>query len=270
MQTPVKSLMTGSPIAIEADTSALAGLDLMVEHGFRHLPVIDAGRRVVGVVSLEDLRAAFPIPVSLRRPPSAEQRSELRDLPITEVMSYAPQTITAEVALEDAVQQLTEQRIGCLPVVDGEGRLEGIFTETDALQALATVLFTDQVREKRRDPAAAAGPGDLVTRLRDEHARLAARLQGYERHEQDLTALRREIPLDLPEQASDVTEAGLTEGLADLAAKRLHDLEHALERAEEGRLEICEACAGAIAPGRLRVLPGTTLCVECAREREAR
>jgi len=270
MKTPVKSLMTGSPIAIDADTSALAGLDLMIEHGFRHLPVTNADRRVVGVVSLEDLRAAFPIPVSLRRPPSAEQRAELRDLPIAEVMSYAPQTVTAEVALEDAVRQLAEQRIGCLPVVDGDGRLEGIFTESDALQALATVLFTDEVRERRAGGAAAPGPGDLVARLRDEHARLAAKLQGYERHEQDLTALRREIPLDIPEQASDVTEAGLTEGLADLAAKRLHDLEHALERAEEGSLEICEGCGGAIAPGRLRVLPGTTVCVDCARESEAR
>ena len=102
-----------------------------------------------------------------------------------------------------------------------------------------------------------------MARLRDEHARLAARLRGYERHEQDLTALRREIPLDIPEQASDVTEAGLTEGLADLAAKRLHDLEHALERAEGGTLEVCEACGGPIAPGRLYVFPETVTCGGC-------
>ena len=268
MKTPVKALMTGSPIAIDAGISALAGLDLMIEHGFRHLPVIDAERRVVGVVSLEDLRAAFPIPVSLRRPPSAEERATLRDIAVTEVMSYAPETITAEVALEDAVRRLAERRIGCLPVLDAEGRLEGIFTETDALQALATVLFTDRLRTERG--GATDDPTGLVGRLREEHARLAAKLRGYEQHEQELTAQRRDIPLDVPEHASDVTEAELTEGLAHLAAKRLRDLEHALQRAEEGSLEICEVCGGPIAPGRLRVLPGTTLCVDCARAREAR
>ncbi len=264
MQTPVKQLMTGSPIAVDAETSALAALDLMVEHGFRHLPVIDGARHVVGVVSLHDLRAAFPIPVSLRRPPSAEERASLRDLGVAEVMSYAPETATEEIALEDAVQRLTDHRIGCLPIVDAEGRLEGIFTETDALHALSTVLFSDRLREGGKSRA----PVDLAEGLRAEHARLAAKLRGYERTEQDLTAQRREIPLDLPEHASDVTEASLTEGLADIAARRLRALEHALERAERGRLEVCESCGGAIAPGRLRTLPGTTVCIDCARARD--
>ena len=31
MQTPVKQLMTGSPLSVEAETSALAALDLMVD-----------------------------------------------------------------------------------------------------------------------------------------------------------------------------------------------------------------------------------------------
>ena len=256
--------MTGSPIAIDAGASALAALDLMIEHGFRHLPVIDEGRRVVGVLALEDLRAVFPMPVSLGRAPNAEERMGLRDLGVAEAMTYSPVTVGSEAALEDAVEQLIEHRIGCVPVVDGAGCLEGIFTETDALHALATVLFADRVREAARVPNA----GGLEERLRHEHARLLAKLRGYEAHEQEITAERRDVPLDLPEHASEVTEARLTEGLAELAAKRLRALEHALRRAEEGKLEICEACGGAIAPGRLRTLPGTSVCIDCARARD--
>jgi CBS domain-containing protein len=58
MQTKIKPFMTGSPVSIEAGAGALEALDLMVEHGIRHLPVVEAQRRVVGVLSFDDLRAA--------------------------------------------------------------------------------------------------------------------------------------------------------------------------------------------------------------------
>jgi len=140
----VKSYMTGSPIALEADALALAALDLMIEHGIRHLPVIDAHRRVVGVVGFNDLRAAFPIPLSLTAPPASEDRPELRELTVSEVMSDSPVTIRAGESVEQAAQIMIEKRIGCLPVVDGEGRIEGILSETDLLQALLTALWAER------------------------------------------------------------------------------------------------------------------------------
>jgi len=62
----------------------------MVEHGIRHLPVVDGARRVVGVVSFDDLRAALPGAVSLRVPPGPEQRRADLDVPLAEVMTHAP------------------------------------------------------------------------------------------------------------------------------------------------------------------------------------
>ena len=53
MQSEVKSYMTGTPVTIEPDASALAALDLMVEHGIRHLPVVHGNRRVCGVLSFD-------------------------------------------------------------------------------------------------------------------------------------------------------------------------------------------------------------------------
>lgn len=138
----VKTFMTGSPIALEADAAALAALDLMIEHGFRHLPVVDAKRRVVGVVGFNDLRASFPIPISLSAPPPGDQRPELLELSVSDVMSDAPITITADHPVEEAAQIMLDKRIGCLPVVDDQGRLDGILSETDLLQALLTSLWT--------------------------------------------------------------------------------------------------------------------------------
>ena len=42
MDLEVKSYMSGSPISVEPDTSAIAALELMIEHAIRHLPIVAA------------------------------------------------------------------------------------------------------------------------------------------------------------------------------------------------------------------------------------
>jgi CBS domain-containing protein len=50
----VREWMTADPITATRDTSVEAAGHTMLEHGFRHLPVVD-GERAVGIVSLRDL-----------------------------------------------------------------------------------------------------------------------------------------------------------------------------------------------------------------------
>lgn len=266
MEAQVKSFMTGSPVAIRTDASALEALDLMIEHGIRHLPVTDGERRVVGILSFDDLRAAFPVPVRLASPPSVEDRLDLRDLTVGEVMTFAPVTARADAPLEEAAGLLAERRIGCLPVVDEDGRLDGIITETDMLHALVNVLWAER---RRGSPVpGAGGPPALSDVLRAERLSLLAQLGEYERYEQALTEMRRETPFDRAEDGAQATEAEFTEELAELAARRLKALDRALERAEAGTLSRCESCGGEIPDARLRALPGATTCIRCARERE--
>lgn len=146
MDVDVKSFMSGAPISIEPEMSALAALDLMIDNGIRHLPVVDSGRRLCGIVSFDDLRAALPIPVSLTSPPSAEGRQQALDVSVTDAMTSAPVTIGVGAALDEAVSRMLEGRFGCLPVIDEQGHLDGILTETDLLQALATVLWSTDDR----------------------------------------------------------------------------------------------------------------------------
>jgi CBS domain-containing protein len=46
--------MTSDPITATADTSAEEAGRTMLEHGFRHLPVVE-GERAIGIVSIRDL-----------------------------------------------------------------------------------------------------------------------------------------------------------------------------------------------------------------------
>jgi RNA polymerase-binding transcription factor DksA len=54
--------------------------------------------------------------------------------------------------------------------------------------------------------------------------------------------------------------------LADWAEHRLRALDHALGLAAQGKLGVCDRCGGSIPLARLRALPGTTLCIACARQ----
>jgi CBS domain-containing protein len=53
---PVSAWMTKDPEQASPDTTIEDALQLMLLHGFRHLPVLE-GREVRGVVSLRDLAA---------------------------------------------------------------------------------------------------------------------------------------------------------------------------------------------------------------------
>ena len=145
MDLEVKAYMSGSPISIEAETAAIAALDLMIDHAIRHLPVVDGSGKVLGIVSFEDLRAALPMPISLTRPPDAAARQSATEVRVSDAMTDAPVTIAVDAPLQEAVSRMLQHRIGCLPIVDEQGRLDGIVTQTDLLQALATVLWAEEI-----------------------------------------------------------------------------------------------------------------------------
>ena len=50
-QTPVGQVMTGDPVTVKPDDQLEGCMAMMAARGFRHLPVLDAGK-VVGVISI--------------------------------------------------------------------------------------------------------------------------------------------------------------------------------------------------------------------------
>lgn len=61
---PVSRWMTHDPETVEPDTDSERAAEIMLSHGFRHLPIVE-GTRLVGIVSLRDL-----LSVHVRRRPS--------------------------------------------------------------------------------------------------------------------------------------------------------------------------------------------------------
>ncbi len=54
-KTKLKDVMTPNPVTITDDTPVMQALELMMNYGFRHLPIVDDKGILVGVVSLRDL-----------------------------------------------------------------------------------------------------------------------------------------------------------------------------------------------------------------------
>jgi arabinose-5-phosphate isomerase len=54
----VDMVMTKTPKTTTLDTVASAAVELMERHGIMALPVVDGGRKVVGMVHLHDLMKA--------------------------------------------------------------------------------------------------------------------------------------------------------------------------------------------------------------------
>jgi CBS domain-containing protein len=256
----VRDWMTFKPVAVREDAAAIEALDQMVKQGIRHLPVIDAGGHVIGVLSIDDLRAAFPFDVSWQRPVDPRDRDEAVDIAVSDAMTWAPITVHPEAMLEHAIRLLSEHRIGCLPVVDMRQQLVGILSETDALHALEALMHSGATPPpKRRED-----PDSVLDELRAERGRLSEQIA---RWKETGRALREEghDPGDSVDQATDAGIVAALEPLSDRAERRLRAIELALERAEHGRLGICERCRGRIPRTRLRAIPEATLCVHCAR-----
>ena len=118
--------------------------DVMRLGRIRHLPVMD-GTRLVGIVTHRDLlRAAVS---SLLQADRATERAWLGNVRVATVMTAPVFTVPPWATLQTAVDIMLEKKIGCLPVVDDDGTLVGLLSETDCLSRLRALLDAGEARQ---------------------------------------------------------------------------------------------------------------------------
>lgn len=125
MRIAVEDYTTPSPVTAPTTTPVAEILALMEQHGIRHVPIVDADRPV-GIVSDRDTRL-------VQKLPGAD------GLTAEDIMVRDPYTVNPGEPLEDVALAMGRQRIGSAIVTEG-GRVTGIFTLTDALNALIEVI----------------------------------------------------------------------------------------------------------------------------------
>jgi len=134
----VKDYMTKHPVMIEPAISIVEAQGIMAETKVRHLPVVEEGKRLVGLITQETLRVP---PTKLTSLNVWEITRLLSDLTVKDVMVKGKDVITIEpnATIEEAARVMVENKIGCLPVLE-EGIVIGILTDTDMMAHLMEML----------------------------------------------------------------------------------------------------------------------------------
>lgn len=124
---PVEEYTTPNPVTASRSTSAEDLILMMDKYGIHHLPILDASK-VVGIVSDRDLRMVRALPKTDRGIVTAET-----------VMAPDPFTVSSEDSLDQVAFAMVENKIGSVIVNDTDDQFLGIFTSTDALNALIEI-----------------------------------------------------------------------------------------------------------------------------------
>jgi len=139
----IRERIQRNPVTITPDATFFDAWNLIRQKGVRHLPVVDKNGRVVGIITDRDIRKAAPSGVSSLS--VYELNYLLGMLKVSGFMTPKEKliTITPDTLVEEAVQLMHSNKIGCLPVLE-EKKLYGIFTETDALDLLVDIFGLKQ------------------------------------------------------------------------------------------------------------------------------
>lgn len=129
----VKDLISRTPVTVGRATPVLEARRMMLERRVRHLLVTE-NDKLVGIVTDRDIRLNMPSPATTLS--VWELNYLLARLTVGEVMTKSVIVVEPERDAREAAAILLSEKIGALPVLDGE-LLVGIVTETDFLRAFA-------------------------------------------------------------------------------------------------------------------------------------
>jgi CBS domain-containing protein len=142
-------VMTTEVITVTPESSIGDAAKLMLQYRISGLPVVDQKGELVGIVTEGDFLRRGETGTQRRRPRWLEfilgpgrlssEYVQAYGRKIGDVMTSDPVRITEDVSLEDVVDALERRRVKRLPVMR-DGKLVGIVSRANLVQALATVL----------------------------------------------------------------------------------------------------------------------------------
>lgn len=128
LDTPVEEFTTPDPITAVESTSIQDLVDLMKKYDVRHIPIV-RGKVVVGLLSDRDIRLVAGLTHSQK------MLVQARDL-----MVPSPVCVHSKMSLDVVALIMSQKKIGSVIVNDENGEFFGIFTATDALNALVEIV----------------------------------------------------------------------------------------------------------------------------------
>ena len=127
----IKDWMTTAMLTVDANTSVMRATRTMKDNKIRRLPVLSHGK-LAGIITDRDLKEASPS--STTDLDLHEMYYLLSEMKVKEVMTPNPICLYETDTLAKAALVMLEKRISGLTILDEEGNLVGLLSETDILR----------------------------------------------------------------------------------------------------------------------------------------
>jgi CBS domain-containing protein len=137
-----RDVMTREPACCQPTDSLVSVAELMKTQDVGAVPVVDgAGRKLVGMVTDRDI-----VVKGLAGGRSADQAT-VRDVMSTDVV-----TCREDDDVDDAVSRMSSRKIRRVPIVDGNGALQGIIAQADIATRIHRDKTTGELVEAISEP----------------------------------------------------------------------------------------------------------------------
>lgn len=142
--------MIYDPVTIRPDATVGDALGMMANHHIGGIPVVDANNYLIGIVTNRDLRF-----------------QDNMKLPVAEVMTKSENLVTAPhgIGLAEAMDILRQHKFEKLPVVDKDGKLEGLITYKDLMKIKDNPIASKDSKGRLLVAAAVGVKSDTIERI---------------------------------------------------------------------------------------------------------
>lgn len=141
----VEEVMSANVQTLSSTATLMDAIRVMSKHHIRHIPIVNASNRLLGLVTHRDVLAATD---SKLRDPG--ERLDPGTYALHELMETNVLTVRPEDSLRSAALEMEKHRYGCVPVTT-DGMLVGIVTETDFVGVAINLLEQLEVSEPDED-----------------------------------------------------------------------------------------------------------------------
>jgi acetoin utilization protein AcuB len=114
----------------------------MKTNGFRRLPVVNDAGKLIGILTLGDVRGAEASPATSLS--VWELNYLLARLKVSSVMTANPVMIQPQTTIGEAAKVMLDHKVSGLPVVDDDHKLIGIITESDIFRMVVLNEWSEE------------------------------------------------------------------------------------------------------------------------------
>lgn len=142
----IKEIMTTDLVTVRPDETAVRVKEIFEKNGFHHIPVVDKGESLVGIISKEDFFKVSYI-LSLKTTGPSWSEREYNSLQAKDFMTSYPMSLDPDDSIGLAADIFLSNKFHALPIVEDQ-QLLGLVTTHDLLKYSFNSRYIEKEEEE--------------------------------------------------------------------------------------------------------------------------